>query len=59
MIVIVANDVPPSIFSNEKHGKKLEVWKIPDTRASESEKINRIIRLIHKKVIKLVKELAS
>ena len=53
MIVIVADDVPPSIFSNsKKHGKKVIVWKIkdiPGPEGSETEK-KKIIKRIIKKV---------
>ena len=32
-IIIVANDVPASLFAdNKKYGKKLVVWKIPDVK---------------------------
>lgn len=56
--VIVANDVPPSIFDkNKSYGKKLIAWKIKDTKDSDKTNINKIIRKIIKKVDKLNKQL--
>ena len=51
ILVIVADDVPPSIFiNNRKYGKKLIVWKIPDAKSNERKEIINIIKLIEKKV---------
>lgn len=60
MIVIVADDVPPSIFSNsKKYGKKVIVWKIKDVKGETKQTSKRIrsIKKIMKKVNKLVKNL--
>lgn len=57
-IIIVANDVPPSIFSNnKKYGKKVIVWKIPDNLKTEKETINKVIKPIINKVDILNKQL--
>ena len=60
MIVIVADDVPASIFSNnKKYGKKVIVWKIKDIPApegSENQK-RKLIKKIMKKVGQLNKML--
>jgi len=58
LAIIVANDVPESILQdNEKYGKKLIVWKIPDTDSKEEEMIKKIIDQIEIKVKELVKNL--
>ena len=62
MIVIVADDVPASIFSNnKKYGKKVIVWKIKDIpgqgpEGTEAEK-KKLIKKIMKKVGQLNKNL--
>ncbi len=49
--IIVANDVPPEIFKeNKKFGKKTIVWKIPDEYYGNKNHINLIIKAIIKKV---------
>src|SRR3989344_3011680 len=54
MIVIVADNVPPSIFDRNKvYGKKVIVWKIKDAKDSNKININRIIKKIMKKADKL------
>lgn len=59
-VIIVANDVPASIFIGRKNKNKsvlkVEVWKIPDTRSDNEKEINSIIDKIEKKVIELVRE---
>ena len=58
IIVIVANDVPSSIFKdNKKYGKKLIVWKIPDAKTDSKKEIREIIKLIERNVKKLVENL--
>lgn len=57
-IVIVANNVPPSLFKkNKKYGKKIIVWRIKDTCDREGKDIPKIIKKIKKKVEKLSKKL--
>ncbi len=56
-IVIVADDVPRSIFKeNKKFGKKLIVWDIPDAKTDKEQAIIKIIKTIDKKVKKLANE---
>ena len=60
MTIIVADDVPPIIFSNnKKYGKKVIVWKIkdiPSQEGTEAEK-KKLIKKIMKKVDGLNKNL--
>ncbi len=55
--VIVADNVPPEIINNKKHGKKLIVWKIPDAKTNSRKEIEEIINKIKNKVIKFLGEL--
>jgi len=56
MIVIVADDVPASIFSNnKKYSKKVIVWKIADVRESEINTKGKI--QVIKKIIKRIEGL--
>ena len=56
LLVIVADDVPASLFKNKV--KKIVVWKVPDiTNQSDKKGIEKISRLIIKKVDSLVKKL--
>lgn len=58
IIVIVANDVPSSIFKdNKRYGKKLIVWKISDAKTNNKKEILSIIKSIEKKVKRFTKEL--
>ncbi len=58
MIVIVADDVPQSIFAkNNEYGKKLLVWKIKDAHGNDDKDVKRAITQIKKKVENLAKEL--
>jgi len=61
MIVIVANDVPKSLFIENVtvHGRKLQHWKIPDQHTDNPEEMDEIARKIEKKVIKLISELGN
>jgi len=56
IVILVANDVPPSIFP-KKYTKKLIVWKIPDVTNGDKREIDRVIRLIEKGVKDLIKKL--
>ncbi|MBU2640124.1 MAG: low molecular weight phosphatase family protein [Nanoarchaeota archaeon] len=55
-IIIVANDVPASLFDHD-FCKNVIVWKIPDTNANDKETIRKIFIEIEKNVESLVKEL--
>ena len=58
IIIIVADDVPASIFSNmKKHGKKLIVWKIKDVSNNNEKDIEKIIKKIEVKIKSLIKSL--
>ena len=58
IFVIVADDVPPSIFTRYKNnGKKVIVWRISDTKETKKETFLNTINTIEKKVMKLVEEL--
>lgn len=60
IIVIVANNVPPSLFKlNKKYNKQLIVWRIKDTNDREGKDIPKIIKRIKKKVDKLNKKLET
>tara|TARA_Y100000310_G_C20597578_1_gene771297 strand:- start:866 stop:1255 length:390 start_codon:yes stop_codon:yes gene_type:complete len=52
-IIIVANDVPKSIFEN----KNTEIWKIRDTSQVNLDDIRKIVREIENKVLILVGKL--
>jgi len=57
VVVIVANDVPISLFKDERYGKKrLISWHIPDVFVGCSEEyVEDIIFKIRKKIDKLMK----
>lgn len=55
LIVIVADNVPPSLFSRYKD--KLRVWEVKDADAFDEKEIADRIRVIKMKVEELVKEL--
>lgn len=58
IIVIVADDVPPSLFEdNKNYGKELLIWNIPDAHTNSSEEIKNIVNTIKKNVDSLVVEL--
>jgi len=58
MTIIVADDVPLSIFKdNKKYGKKIIIWKIKDAQNNKEKEKQRIIKSVIKKVNKLVKNL--
>ena len=53
--IIVANDVPASIFKdNKRNGKELIVWKIPDTKSDNEARIKKIIEMIRNKITRYV-----
>ncbi|MBS3172352.1 hypothetical protein J4438_02110 [Candidatus Woesearchaeota archaeon] len=54
MIVIVADDVPKSIFSNSK---KVLVWKIKDVHKPDNKKRRMLVNRIYKRVKRLSGEL--
>ncbi len=57
-IIVVANDVPASLFkNNKKYGKKLIVWKIPDTNSNNKTAMKKIITQIESRIIKLIEKL--
>lgn len=55
LLVIVANNVPPSLFKNIT--KKVVVWKIPDTTQDNYKAIEQISRSIMRRVDGLNKSL--
>jgi protein-tyrosine-phosphatase len=57
LTIIVANDVPISLFNNKEYNKKVVQWKIPDVLDNDKEKSLKTIRLIKNKVQQLVGEL--
>lgn len=58
IIVIVANDVPKSLFAQNKyHGKKTIAWKIRDNKHDGEKEIEKIIKKIDKKVKKFAESL--
>ncbi len=57
IMIIVADDVQPSLFNNKKYGKKLIVWKIRDTKDKEGKDIPKIVNKIKRKVDKLNKDI--
>ena len=54
-IIIVADNIPPSLFKRWK--KKLIVLKIPDCSQNDKKRIEKISKLIMKKVDKFAEEL--
>ena len=57
MIVIVGDDIPSELFKdNKKYGKKLLIWKIPDSKTNNKKEIIRIVKRIENKVKRLIKE---
>ncbi len=58
ILVIVANNVPPSLFHQNKYGKKLMVWKVFDTseihKKGDKKKIQNTAREIERRVNRLL-----
>lgn len=51
IVIIVADDVPSEIFrENKRYGKKLLIWKIPDTKTDDENEIKNVIERIRLKV---------
>lgn len=57
ILIIVANDVPPTLFKHSHYHKKLLVWKIKDAYHDDEPEIERAVSEIKKKVDELVKKL--
>lgn len=59
MMVIVADDVPRSLFADNVtvQGRQLRHWKIPDTSDNNTKEMDRIAKMIEKKILRLVAEL--
>ncbi len=53
LIIIVADNVPKSIFK----GEKIKIWKIPDANIEEKKKIKKLISRIELNIKRLVKEI--
>jgi len=56
-IIVTADDVPKEIFSGRKWKEKVSVWKIKDEKAADKKNVNKLGKLIIKKVDVLVKSL--
>jgi len=59
LIIIVADDVPKSIFINNNYVKKLLIWKIPDAKSNNKKEVKGLIKSIIKQVDKLNKQLQN
>ena len=58
IIVIVADNVPPSLFkSNKNYKRKLIIWKIKDESFGREKNIKKIVFQIKGKVEKFIKQL--
>lgn len=56
--VVVANDVPSSLFDrNKEYGKKVIIWKIPDVKTDTLKEMRDITNEIEKRVINLTRKL--
>jgi len=56
--IVVADNVPPSIFTSSKnYFKKVIVWKIPDTESKNTKRVNEIISQIETKMRNFVDKL--
>lgn len=54
--IIVADDVPESLFDkNKEYGKKVLKWNIRDAHSNSYEEVERIAKMIMKRVDELVK----
>jgi arsenate reductase (thioredoxin) len=55
--IIVANDVPPIIFKdNNKYGKKVLIWKIPDAESDNVAEIKKIINSIKINILNFIND---
>ena len=60
IFVLVANDVPPSIFTRyKKYGKKVIVWKIKDINETKDRDFTRTNSMIKNKVVSLIDSLKN
>ena len=58
LIIIVANDVPPHLFSYDKRREtKSIVWRIPDVFNNKEQDIEKVVSSIRKKIKSLIKNL--
>ncbi len=57
IVVVVADNVPAEILSNQKYGREERVWKIPDVYTNNYGDIKKVIAKIEKKVLEFVEEL--
>ena len=57
LIIIVANDIPKSIFNNKDYAKNVILWKIPDVLNDNKKECHKTIQLIKKRVEKLIEDL--
>jgi len=57
LIIVVANDVPSSLFEAKKYKRKIIIWKIKDEQNENINNIKKIINQIILKVNKLNKNL--
>ncbi|MFW5847034.1 MAG: hypothetical protein ACOCUU_02630, partial [Nanoarchaeota archaeon] len=57
MIIIVADDVPPSLFKNKMYNNKVIVWKIKDHHGDSLTAMRSTLKQIIKKVDDLYKKL--
>jgi protein-tyrosine-phosphatase len=57
LIVIVAKDVPRSVFNNKDYKAKVVEWKIGDVYVQDERKIMKVIDKIKVKVDKLVRKI--
>lgn len=55
LVIVVANDVPKSLF-DKKHVKKVIAWKVPDAKEADRKTIKETLEVL-KKVSKLAKSL--
>ena len=58
-IIVIANDIPKSVFNHPNWKNKIIIWNIPDELGANKEKINKIVSFIMKKVDNLVKSLEN
>jgi protein-tyrosine-phosphatase len=56
LIIIVANDVPKSLF---RTGKKIKMWRISDATVEEGGKMETLISKIELRIKKLMEEISQ
>ena len=57
LMVIVADNVAPEVFNNQKYGVKEDLWNIEDDYTGDATRISSIIKRIEDKVKNLVETL--